>query len=346
MRLVRASAAASRIALASVSAAVLVSACHVPFTGGAGPAASGGGSITVAVIPGIDNAPLRVAVQDGLFQQHGLNVTVKGYSTVSSEIQALKSGQADVAVGDYTDFFAAQASGGAKLRLIADGYDAVASTTAVLTLPGSGITTPQSLSPPNGQPVRVATPPEDVPASTYPQNVPWNLPMMATQQVLQSDGVSPSSVDWRAMPMQDMIAALRSGRVKAILVTEPYIFRAEAQLGAVEVLDSDSGVTASLPLSGYFSSKSFTDSQPSTVRAFQAALSQAQGSAGMRGPVQNVLPSLTQLTTHMTPQDAAMITLGTYPTAVSVGQVQRVVTLMSDSGMISNPIDVSSLLFR
>jgi hypothetical protein len=41
-----------------------------------------------------------------------------------------------------------------------------------------------------------------------------------------------------------------------------------------------------------------------------------------------------------------MITLGTYPTAVSVGQVQRVVTLMSDSGMISNPIDVSSLLFR
>jgi hypothetical protein len=63
----------------------------------------------------------------------------------------------------------------------------------------------------------------------------------------------------------------------------------------------------------------------------------------MRGPVQNVLPSLVQ---GMTVQDAAMVTLGTYPTAVSVGQVQRVATLMSDSGMISSPIDVSSLLFR
>jgi NitT/TauT family transport system substrate-binding protein len=342
MRLVRASAAASRIALVSVSAAVLVSACHVPGTGGAGPAASGGGSITVAVVPGIDNAPLRVAVQDGLFQQHGLNVTVKGYSTISSEIQALKSGQADIAVGDYTDFFAEQASGGAKLRLIADGYDAVANTTAVLTLPNSGITTPQDLV--NVKNVQVATPPADVPANvTYPQNVPYNLPLMTTQQVMEGDGVSPNTVTWRQMPMQDMISALRDGQVKAILVTEPYIFQAEAQLGAVEVLDSDSGVTAGLPLSGYFSLKSFTDSQPSTVRAFQAALSQAQGNAGMRGPVQNVLPSLVK---GMTAQEAAMVTLGTYPTAVSIGQVQRVATLMSDSGMISSPIDVSTLLFR
>jgi NitT/TauT family transport system substrate-binding protein len=334
MRLVRASAAASRIALASVSAAVLVSACHVPFTGGAGPAASGGGSITVAVVPGIDNAPLRVAVQDGLFQQHGLNVTVKGYSTISSEIQALKSGQADIAVGDYTDFFAAQASGGAKLRLVADGYDAVANSTAVLTLPNSDITTPQKLV---GR--WVATPPQD---TSYLKNIPYNLPMMATQQVLQSDGVSPTSVLWRQMPMQSMITALRNGSVGAILVTEPYVFRAEAQLGAVEVLDSCSGVTASLPLSGYFSSKSFTDSQPSTVRAFQAALSQAQADSGMRGPVQAALRQLPGVSA----QDAAMVTLGTYPAALSVGQVQRVATLMSDSGMISSPIDVSSLVFR
>ena len=338
MRLVRASAAASRIALASVSAAVVVTACHVPGTGGAGPAASGGGSITVAVVPGIDNAPLRVAVQDGLFQQHGLNVTVKGYTTISSEIQALKSGQADIAVGDYTDFFAAQASG-AKLRLIADGYDAVANSTAVLTLPNSDITTPQSL-----QNVKVATPPADVPANvTYPQNVPYNMPLMATQQVLEGDGVSPNTVTWKQMPMQDMISALRARQVKAILVTEPYIFQAEAQLGAVEVLDSNSDLTAGLPLSGYFSSTSFADAQPSTIRAFQAALSQAQADSGMRGPVQNVLPSLVK---GMTAQEAAMVTLGTYPTALSVGQVQRVATLMYDSGMISNPIDVSTLLFR
>jgi len=35
--------------------------------------------------------------------------------------------------------------------------------------------------------------------------------------------------------------------------------------------------------------------------------------------------------------------LGTYPTSLNVGQVQRVATLMYDSGMISNQINVSAL---
>jgi NitT/TauT family transport system substrate-binding protein len=333
MRLVRASAAASRIALVSVSAAVLVSGCPVPGTA-SGPATSGSGSITVAVVPGIDNAPLRLAVQDGLFRQHGLNVTVQGYGSVSAEIQALTAGHADIAVGDYTDFLAAQATGRAKLRLLADGYDAVANSMEVLTLPTSGITTPQALV---NEPV--ATPPADI--SGYLSSVPNNMPTMATEQVLQSDGVSPNSVNWQPMPMQGMIAALRNHSVKAILVTEPYIFEAEARLGAVEVLDSCSGVTAGLPLSGYFSLDSYVRDQPSTVQAFQAALSQAQSNASMRGPLQAVLPTMTGMTT----QDAALVTIGTYPTALSVGQVQRVATLMLDSGMISNPMDVKGLVF-
>jgi NitT/TauT family transport system substrate-binding protein len=339
MRFVRASAAASRIALASVSAAVLVSGCHVPGTA-SGPATSGSGSITVAVVPGIDNAPLRLAVQDGLFRQHGLNVTVQSYGSVGAEIQALTAGHADIAAGDYTDFLATQATGRAKLRLIADGYDAVANSMEVLTLPTSGITTPQDLA--SNLPNRpVATPPVGISPYPYLSSFPYNISTMATKQVLQSDGVTPNSVTWQQMPMQDMIAALRSHGVKAILVTEPYILEAEAKLGAVEVLDSCSGVTAGLPLSGYFSLDSYVRNQPSTVQAFQAALSQAQSSAAMRGPLQAVLPTMTGMTT----QQAALVTIGTYPTALSVGQVQRVATLMLDSGMISNPMDVRGLVF-
>jgi NitT/TauT family transport system substrate-binding protein len=336
MRLVRASATASRIALASVSAAVLVSGCHVPGTGGSSSAGSGSGSITVAVVPGIDNAPLSVAVQDGLFRQHGLNVTLKPYASAAQEIQALDSGRANIAVGDYSGFFWEEANNGAKLRLIADGYDAAPNSIAILTLPDSGITTPQLLV--NQQPNQpVAIPPAQVNSGM----VLDNIQTLAAEQVLQSDGLSPNSVRWKAMPMQNMIAALQNKHVKAILVTEPYILEAEAQLGAVEVVDSSSGVTGGLPLSGYFSLDSYARTQPSAVQAFQAALSQAQSNAGMRGPIQNVLPGLTGMSTR----DAAMVTLGTYPAVLSTGQVQRVATLMLDSGMISNPIDVRSLVF-
>jgi NitT/TauT family transport system substrate-binding protein len=315
------------------SVVVLASACHVL---GGSAAASGNGPITVAVVPGIDNAPLQVAVEDGLFRQQGLNVTVKDYSSVGTELDALTSGKAQIAVGDYTGFFYEQAVGRASLRLIADGYDAASDSVAILTLPGSGITTPQQL---EGLPGGVATPQAQV--APYSTAVPYNIQTLAAEEVLQNDGVSPSSVGWTRMQPQNMIGALASGHVKAILATEPYILEAEEQLGAVEVVNASSGVTSGLPMSGYFSLASYAHADPSAVQAFQQALDQAQSDCAQRGPVQAVLPQLT----GMSAGDAELVTLGTYPTSLNVGQVQRVAGLMYDSGMINNPVNVSALTF-
>jgi NitT/TauT family transport system substrate-binding protein len=321
-----------RLAPVALAVVVLASGCQVLGIG-----ASGGtparGPVTVAVVPGIDDAPLSVAVQDGLFQQHGLDVTVKDYPSFAAEFQALASGQAQIADGDYTGFFYEQAAGHASLRLIADGYDAATDSVAILTLPNSGITTPQQLP---DQPGGVATPPQ---AAPYNAAVPYNIPTLAAEEVLQNDGVSPSSVTWTQMPAQDMIGALRSGQVKAILATEPYILEAEEQLGAVEVVDASSGVTSGLPMSGYFSLASYAKADTPTLQAFQQALDQAQSDCAQRGPVQSVLPQLT----GMNAGSAALITLGTYPTSVNVGQVQRVAGLMYDSGMINNPVNVAAL---
>jgi NitT/TauT family transport system substrate-binding protein len=330
----RASTAASRFALV-FAAAVLLSSCHALGTGGSGSAGSGTGSITVAVVGGIDNAPLLAAAGNGLFRDHGLNVTIKDESSVGQVIQALASGHADIAAGDYPDFLYDQAKGAVKLRLIADGYDAVSNSIAILTLPDSGVRTPQDL-----QNATVATPPQQVIPYHPLDPVPYNLETLAAEEVLQNDGVSPTSVNWKPMPAGNLIGALRSRHVKAILVTEPQIFEAETQLGAVEVVDSSSGVTAGLPLSGYFSLSSFASANPSTVQAFQAALSQAQAESGSRGPVQEMLPQIT----GMQSQVAALITLGTYPTVLSVGQVQRVAQLMYDSGTINDPLSVNGLV--
>jgi NitT/TauT family transport system substrate-binding protein len=340
MRLVRAGAgaAASRLALVSVSAAALATGCHVPGTGGSGSTTTGSGSITVAVVKGIDNAPLKMGVQDGLFLQHGLTVTVQNYSTVGQVIQALNSGHAQVAAGDYTDFFAAEARGTAKLSLIADGYDAAPNSIAILTLPKSDITLPNQLQNLKGG---VGSPP----SQGIPQQngLPYNMPTLTAEQVLQFDGLSPTSVPWTQWQESGMIGALRSGRFKAILVTEPYILEAEKQLGAVELVDATTGVTQNLPLSGYFSLASYAQRQPANVQAFQAALSQAQSNASMGGQVQGMLPQYP----GMSKQDAALATLGTYPTTLSIGQVQRVLSAMVDSGMITNPgFTVSSLVPR
>ncbi len=316
--------------LAILPLAALASGCSATGTRASG----AGGPVTVAVVPGIDNAPLRVAVQKGLFRQRGLDVAIRDYPSLGAELHALTSGQARIAAGDYTGFFYEQATGRASLRLIADGYDAAPDSMAILTLPGSGITTPQQLP---GQPGGVATLPAQV--IPYSATIPYGIDTLAAQQVLQNDGVSPSSVNWTQIPAKDMIGALRSGQVKAILATEPYILDAEEQLGAVEVVNASSGVTSGLPLSGYFSLSSYAHAHPAAVRAFQEALDQAQADCAQRGLVQAVLPRLTGMSTG----DAAQVTLGTYPASLNVGQVQRVATLMYDSGMIGSPVSVSAL---
>lgn len=332
VRAVRVSAV--RVVVVVAPVVLLASGCHVPGTGGSG-GASGSGPITIGVIPGIDNAPLRVALQDGLFQQHGLNVTVRTYQTLSAETQALTGGQIQIAAGDYTSFIYDLATGGVKLQLIADGYDATSNSVAILTMPGSGITGPQQL---QGQ--SVATSVQVVPEQSLQtlQAAPYNIETLAAEEVLQNDGVSPSSVAWKPVAPQDLIGELGSHQVKAILAGEPYILAAEEQLGAVEVVNASSGVTAGLPLSGYFSMASYAQANPAGVQAFQAALDQAQADCAQRGPVQAVLPSLT----GMTAKEASLITLGTYPESVNTGQVQRVAQLMYDSGMITSLVSVNS----
>jgi NitT/TauT family transport system substrate-binding protein len=321
-----------RIALIVLPVVALASGCQA--TGASAPGSSGG-TITVAVVPGIDNAPLRLAVQDGLFQQHGLKVTLKDVTSLDAVFQALTSGQAQIAAGDYTNFFYEYATDGVKLRLIADGYDATSNSVAILALPGSGITTPQQL---EGQSGAVAAPPQQL--AQFSQAVPYNIETLAAEEVLQNDGVSPSSVNWTDKYQPgNMIAALRNHQVKAILATEPYIVEAEEKLGAVDVLNASTGVTSGLPMSGYFSLNSYATANPSAVQAFQQALDQAQSDCAQRGPVQTVLPNLT----GMTAQDAALVTLGTYPTSLNVSQVQRVAVLMYDSGMIGSVVNVSRM---
>jgi NitT/TauT family transport system substrate-binding protein len=302
------------------------------ISSGAGRAA--GQQITVAVVPGFGSAPLQVGVKNGLFAQHGLTVTVQAYQALQQAYGALAGGEADVINGDYAGLLYMQ-SRQHRLRLIADGYDAAPGLMEILTLPRSGITAPAGL-----QGKAVATPPREL--APFSADAPYNVETLAAESALQSDGVSPSSVVWKAMAPGSMITALRDHQVSAIVATEPYILQAETQLGAVELLDACGGVTAGLPLSGYFTTAGFARGHAGALRSFQAALAAATGSAAQPGTVQSVLAGLQ----GMSAQAAALVTTGQYPAFLSVGQVQRVADLMYGTGMITATLSVRNMLFR
>jgi NitT/TauT family transport system substrate-binding protein len=318
-------------AIGALAAAALAAGCSAA---GASPGSPAGTvTVTVAATPGVDDAPLYLAVKDGSFKSAGLDVSIKHYQSVSQEVQALADGKVDIAAGDYVDFFWEEANSRLNLRVVADGYHAAPGVMEVLTLPGSSITTPQDL---EGK--TIGTPEPQV--IRVPKGVPYSLETVATQSVLGNDGVNTTQVRWKPLPSGDLIKALSDHQVSAILVQEPYIYEAESRLGAVEVLDSCSGATASLPLSGYFATGNFAHKNADTLEDFRSALERAQAAAVQPGPVEGVLAH----DSGMSMLTASLVTIGAYPTSLDAASLQRVADLMFNFGVLLRTLNVAGMV--
>jgi NitT/TauT family transport system substrate-binding protein len=320
----------ARHLLAAASGLAVLSAA-----GCAGSATAGGtvsGTITIAAVPGVENAPLYLAKKEGLFAAAGLkNVVIKSYRSQSAELSALQGGQVDIAASDYGNIFYQQ-SQSHGLRILADGYDAGPGVLEVLTLPPAPGSGPAIKSPVDLANQTIGLPAESVLHGLLGSGSPISLDAAAATQVLTNYlGNNAESVTWEPMSQQAEVKQLEQHKLKAILVGEPYIYEAESQAGATVVLDACSGSTASLPLAGYVAMSPWVKDNQGAVADFQQAIARAESDASMTGQVQQLLPSAT----GMSVQDADLITIGSYPTTTSILSLERVVRLMSNFNMIT-----------
>jgi NitT/TauT family transport system substrate-binding protein len=329
---------------AIVTGLILVAGCQFPGTGssaGSGPTASG--TITVVAPPGVADAPLYIGIRDGLFSRAGLTVKVvpaASQASAKQEVAALGNGSANVVFADYADmFYAQELKPSPHLLAVADGYDAAPGVMEILTLPNSPIVSPKDLA---GKTIGTDQAQLMPPAGPGRHARPYSQDTLAAWSVLQSDNVDQTSIHWAPMPATGLLNALKSHQVDAILATEPTIYEAESQLGAVPVLDACTGATASLPLYGYFTNKAYADRNAEALTAFRAALEKAQAQASMAAPLQTALTK----SAGLKPQTAALVTLGAYPTTLSAPNVQRVVNLLFFFNALGSTINVPSLVFK
>ena len=335
-------------ATAAAASLLLVAGCHFLGTSSnaSGPTASG--TVTVAATPGVADAPLYIAIKEGLFRQAGLTVHVVSGESVHSEVTALHTGHADIAFGDYADMFYAQEKSAPHLDIVANGYDAAPSTVEVLTLPTSKIRSPADLAQKGivigtAEPQEMATGLAPGKPCSPPCSKPYSLETLAAWSVLSSDNVRPQGISWLPMPTSKLIGALQHHQVSAILATEPTIYQAESGIGAVPLFDAATGATANLPLDGYFTTASYVQHNSAVLNAFRAALLKAQADGTMVGPVQTALTQNAGLDMRT----ASLVTLGTYPTSLQVQDLQTVADLMFTWGVLpTGPLLVSSMVAK
>lgn len=304
-------------------------------------------ALTVAVVPGMDTAPLFIAKSDGDFTESGLRVTIDQVGSVSAALAAVRQGKADIAAADYVSYFNAiepAVTAGKKpgLSVVSDAYDCAAGVMQVLTT-SKTITKAQDL---RGKTIGTTAPPGmtvGVPvAAGGPGAKPFSLETLLTQTALTSQNVDQTTTKWLPLPSSGLITALRNHTVSAILVAEPDIYQAETTLGAVPVLDSCTGSTAGLPLNGYFTSSAFAGKNQAALDTFRAILQQEGATAQQQLAVRD---QLAKQPTNLGVQAAAVVTLGGYPTTLNGAVLNRIVNLMVDSVMIPGfSADVNALI--
>jgi NitT/TauT family transport system substrate-binding protein len=316
--------------------ALLAAACS---SGGSG-MGTVSGTITIAAAAGIDDAPLYLAEQKGLFSAAGLHVVIKDFGSQSAELAAVEGNQAQIAASDYGNIFALQQEQ-SNLRLLADGYDAGSGSVEILSLPKYQISSALDL---QGSPIGL---PSDSALGNTSTGVPESLYVAAAREVMSNYLASGAdTLTWQRMTQTKEISQLASGKLRAILLTEPYIYDAEASLGATPVLDVFSGGTANLPISGYVATNSWVKNNATAIADFQSAIVEAQADAAQTGPIQQVLPKLPGA--GISTQVANMVSIGSYPTTTNVGALQRVSELMTTESMLSKSgsIGISAMLVR
>jgi NitT/TauT family transport system substrate-binding protein len=324
---------AGRLALMVISAlsfATLSVACGSASSAGSGPAqatatgsAAGMTSVVVGALPVIDTAGLQVALKEGFFTQAGLNVTVKSVTQSTAAIPDLLHGSIDViGGGNYVSFFEAQAHGTFPVQILAPAVNCTPDTYGLVAMPSSGITKPADLA-----------------GKTIAVNLTQNVQTLTTSAVLTADGVSASSVRYVQIPFPDMSSALQANRVDAISAVEPFLSAALAAGGKL-VTSTCAGSMAGFPLSGYLTTKSWTQQHAAAATAFQQAVEKGNTYANAHpSVVRDLLPTYTSITAKA----AASMPLGTFPATLTTATLQRIATLMRGGGL-ATPSDVASML--
>ncbi len=277
--------------------------------------------LSVGVGNPIDTAPLRVAVADGKFTAAGLTVNLVEINS-DQAIAKLSAGEIDVAFASDVSMFRAAAAGTA-LQLQGEAYTAGRNTMALVTLPGSDYTEPTSKRSP-----KIAV------------NMLDDVGVLAARSVFATAGVDVAKIQFKQHAFDRMPQALQAGEADAAWMIEPYITRAEKELGASILADGGRGATLDFPMSSYASTGGFAKANTRTLAAFRKVLGDAQVRAADTAVVRDALPTFSDIDQTT----AALISLGTYPVSLNGIRLQRVADLMHNSGLLDARLDVQALL--
>ncbi|GAA1537307.1 NitT/TauT family transport system substrate-binding protein [Microbacterium ginsengiterrae] len=249
-----------RILAVSAAAALATSLVACSGSSDAGGDASepseGPTAITVATYPVMSNAAVYIGVEEGIFADNGLDVTLETITSGPDSVPTLLSGDLTFTSIDVPTLINATKEdvGLVAVGAMMVGVDVDRGYVGVVAAPDKGIEDWADL---EGKKVGV--------------NALGSTPVALISASMEAVGADPSTVQWVQIAQPETIPALQAGQLDAANLAQPLLTAAE-EAGFEQVGNPEQLTVGGVPTFLYVTTREYAEKNPEVVAAFQESL--------------------------------------------------------------------------
>lgn len=306
------------------AAALVLAAC----SGSPQPAPTSSGGLTpiaVSTSPSAGNASLYLPIQDGSYEEAGLDVKPEVLQSGSQAVPLLLNGQLQFAASDPISAIVAISQG-----------------TPIVIVANGNVVPEDAAADPNGAIIAADSPFSGLPdlnGQTVGINAINGFAQISLKAAIDEAGGDSSTVEWVELPIPEMQATVGRGTVAAAMTTEPYITAAKAPDSGVKPLP-DGGIAAAvggLPQLVYIASADYVENNPETVDAFVAAVDAA---SAQLADDDALVREIAKTSTAVPPEVIDQMTVPGFG-PLTMDQLDSLQELMVRYGALEEPVDLS-----
>ncbi|MGY1594082.1 ABC transporter substrate-binding protein [Geodermatophilus sp. SYSU D00708] len=319
-------AARARAVAAGAAALLTLAACGGSDDAGGGGGGADGGltPVTIGTQPIVDSAPLYLGVDQGFFEEEGIDLTIESASGGAVVVPSVVSGDYQFGRGNVLSTMIA-VDQGLPLTCITN-----ANSTAGNPDFGAVVV-------PADSPIQSMA---DLGGTTVSVNTLNNIGDTTIRAVVEDAGGDPQAVQFVEIPFPDAPAALQSGQVDAAWILDPFLTEA-VDAGARVLSYNFSDFHPELDISCVFTSQQLMQEDPELVAAFQRAMDKSL-EFSQQNP--DEVRRITGTYTEIDPAVLERIVIPTFRTEFSEEAMALLGQKATEYGTLSKEPDLDQLL--
>lgn len=310
---------------AALTLSLAVTACG--SESGGGKDSAGNDKVTAGVVPAMPAAAIYVGLKEGLFEKEKVALTAKPAQTGAAVVASLLNGE--LQVGYISSVVAIRAiAEGVPIRFAAGG-DVVPSDESQQMYGGLVFSKDTKI-----------TDFSQLEGKTVAVNALQGVDQLALSAAVDAAGGDQKKVKVVEVPYPEQWSAVKSGRVDAAVMSDPFYTDALAQGGQTH----GNMLTALGPgalVAGYVVSDRYAEESPDAVKHFVTAMNGASALSNKDADlVRSVIPEFS----HVPADKAKTVILPQFSGALDEAAVQTVIDLMVKYGYIKGDLDAADVI--